>query len=225
MPWQNPRVKSATGQLVDIQSAIPAIEALSHVSVTQDAAAIAEVARRSALPVAVWTGGLGDSLFDLSPRTWTNEAWQALAAGLAAMPGPVLLRPHCRHVLADPMRTLKFLRERQAAGAPCSILLEPAALLTPSMLDPRSLDDHLTRALEMLGAAADAILLSNVRAPANPADDLDAPLALTGLAEGAIDPERLLGLIRRICPDARLVAHAADLDGLSLASRLAADRR
>ena len=212
-------------QLLDIRTAVPAFDVLGDAALTSDAEAIAEIARAARRPLAVWTGGLGDSLFDLSPRTWANDGWLALTAGLAAMPAPVVLRPHARHVLADPMRTLRFLREREAAGAPCSVLLEPAALLSPSMLDPRSLDDHLTRALEMLGPAAEAILLSNVRAPANGSDDLEAPLSLTGLAGGAIDPQRLLGIILRICPGARLVAHAADLEGLGLASRLASDRR
>lgn len=212
-------------QLIDPRTAAPAFDVLEDAGLTSDATAISNAVRAALRPVAVWTGGMGESLFDLTPRTWGNEGWHALTDALAAMPGPVLLRPHCRHVLADPMRTLKFLREREAAGAACSILLEPAALLTPSMLDPRSLDDHLTRTLEMLGAAADAILLSNVRAPASSLDDLEGPLTLTGLVDGAIDPERLLGLILRTCPDARLVAHADDWGGLSLASRLAADRR
>jgi hypothetical protein len=113
-------------------------------------------AKRLVLPSG-WFGGPDrcvDGVYPRDLRAWTApgaDALAALADTLAEWAGPrgwtVCFRPHARHVLSDPQRVLSFLRGRESG--PFEILLDPAAMLTASMLGAAG--DHLRRAADALG--------------------------------------------------------------------------
>lgn len=84
-------------------------------------------------------------------RTWSATGWAAfervaleLDAAATAAGVDVILRPHARHVLADPQSTLAWLKRTNPNRL--KILLDPAGWLTPSMME--TADDHLARAFE-----------------------------------------------------------------------------
>lgn len=126
---------------------------------------------------AVWAGWLADDAnpakgrFPLDFRLWTRTAWEALAAGLAAI-APALearratlwLRPAAGCILADPQACLTFLRSRPSPAI--GLLLDPVAMLTPDMLG--DLDDHLVRAMSIAGfvdGVEAVVLAAPVHAP------------------------------------------------------------
>lgn len=160
-----------------------------------------------------WSGTLApEGLFARDPRTWMPAGLDALRRALGALRpklkgahARLLLRPHARHVLADPQRCLTTLRKWRAADAPFGLVLEPAAMLEAGML--AAVEDHLRRAFEALGPLADAILLDNaspsVATPEGDADDPGAapPLDLVPLHRGAIDPALLVALAREFVPE------------------------
>lgn len=176
------------------------------------AGSIPDLVQASAAPLAVYSGGLGDSLFASSPRSWTKEAWAALSTAcdaiepsLARSGHRLLIRPHHRHVLGDTPSVLKFLAERE--GGPFGLLLEPAALVAPSMLAPRELADHLARIFEALAPRCEALLLTNIASadPDRTTDDeaLESDAARPApLDRGVIDPALLAGLALRHAPAA-----------------------
>jgi hypothetical protein len=104
------------------------------------------------------------------------------------------LRPHARHVLADPQSCMSFLSRRTMQ--PIRLLLEPAAFLTHEML--AHAEDHLARAFEALGShpGVAAVLLANVgHAPSD-----DAPLVPAPLHRGSLDPDLVVRHWRRCVP-------------------------
>ncbi|MFG0306377.1 MAG: hypothetical protein ACF8Q5_09205 [Phycisphaerales bacterium JB040] len=83
-----------------------------------------------------------------SPATWSSPGWNAFegVAGELNEQGArngttLILRPHARHVLADPQSTLAWLK--RSAPSHTRILLDPAAWLTAGML--ADAQDHLAR--------------------------------------------------------------------------------
>ena len=95
-----------------------------------------------------------DGVFHSGFRTWTATGWEAFNALLppleeeAVATGRSLwLRPHARHVLSDAQGTLSAVRSLGEAS-PVGLLLDPAGMLTASMLD--AAEDHLNRIAEAL---------------------------------------------------------------------------
>lgn len=112
-----------------------------------------------------WSGTLAPELFDAHPMTWLPPGRQAFDAfcdeiseQLEKSDKRLCFHPHCRHVLCDPTSCLAFGKQRE--GEPFEIALAPADLFEPVMLD--DIEDHLTRAFEMLGSECSMVMLSDV---------------------------------------------------------------
>jgi hypothetical protein len=147
---------------------------------------------RSVHACVVWSGTLGDELFDADPRTWGprgRAAWAERLAELLAVARShrlqLWIRPHARHVVSDAPTIDRMLADHAGdiahEQAPLRILSDPASMFTRSML--AYAEDHLERVLSAtrrwsaLGACA-GIVLANVRDPsgepaaeASPIDD------------------------------------------------------
>ncbi len=115
-----------------------------------------------------WSGWMGETISSLDHHTWSKEAWQRLdawcdrvAPTLAHAGATACFRPHPRHVLSDVQSCATFLKRR--AGQPFEVLLDPAGLLTPSMISRA--EDHILRALDALAEhpSVPAIVVANVR--------------------------------------------------------------
>jgi hypothetical protein len=150
----------------------------------------------------MWSGwfGAGEPLRGSFPRdfrTWTPRGWAGLARAcdgllpaLTSAGMHLWVRPHARHVLADAQSCVSFLKERE--GQPVRLLLDPAGLLTGSMLGLA--EEHLGRIFGALGghAGTGAALLSNLeRAPGEEELLVPAPLH-----RGLIDPSVILSAWR-----------------------------
>ena len=145
----------------------------------------------------VWSGSLGEDLFDRAPETWLPEGMRRLDAWLgraleacAVTNTELLLRPHARHVLCDAHRIASFLGDHPDVG----LALAPVALLESDML--HDAEDHLIRALETLGERASCVLLQNLRPPERATD----PPLRVPLGEGMLDPDRLVDLVLQHVP-------------------------
>lgn len=159
-----------------------------------------------------WGGWGGDvlppALFTRDPRTWSPRGWSALAAALARVPASagLILRPHARHVVSDEMS----IRRALDASPNLSILLDPASMLEPTMLEPRALDDHFRRFFELAAALPTgrvvAVVYSNVRPP----DDAALPPVLAAPGDGLVPEDRLTELARAVPPAIPLVRLAGD---------------
>ncbi|GAB4514726.1 MAG: hypothetical protein Tsb0013_19120 [Phycisphaerales bacterium] len=143
----------------------------------------------------VWSGSLGEGLFERSPETWLPTGMERLRAWLdraaRARGVQLLLRPHARHVLCDAHRTAGFLAERPDLG----LALAPVALLESDML--HDAEDHIVRTLETLGGRASCVVLQNIRPP----ETASGAPRRTPLADGMLDPERLIDLTLRYTPE------------------------
>ncbi len=135
-----------------------------------------------------WSGTLSDQgLFADEPRTWMKAGHERFKAFLDEV-GPALqqhertlcFRPHHRHVVGDVHASVKLLRER--AGGPFEVLLSPGDMLAPSMLP--QIEDHLVRMFAHLGPVAAAVLLFDVAATAETAEN--GLLSPCRLGEGAL---------------------------------------
>lgn len=109
-----------------------------------------------------------DGVFFAGFRTWTQagrDRYDAVLPDLCtqanAVRREIWLWPHARHVLGDAQRVLAEARSWDDA-TPLRVLLEPAALLTPAMLD--AAEDHLHRAVDALAAhpRTACVLISDV---------------------------------------------------------------
>ena len=85
---------------------------------------------------------------------------EELTPALDAAGVRLLIRPHVAHTVADIPACRRILSEERAERI--GLLLEPCAMLAPSML--ADAPDHLRRILEALGHRADGVILSNVAA-------------------------------------------------------------
>jgi hypothetical protein len=97
-------------------------------------------------------------------EAWGPGAWQAMLGACREARGAgvrLLLRPHARHILSDAQRCLRFLEEQAPPFAP-PLLLDPAAMLTESMLPDAA--EHLERILGALAGREGVwgVLLSGV---------------------------------------------------------------
>ena len=148
--------------------------------------------------VIAWTGWFGvpdeQGVIPLDPRVWSDTGWAAFQAACDAIAAKtdagrgVWFRPHARHVLGDAQRCRVAARAWADQGLRFGLLLEPAALLTASMLDAAA--DHVARTIEALGdsPALVGIVVSDIELIERDAEP--GPAARTvpfGL--GAIGPE------------------------------------
>lgn len=115
--------------------------------------------------------------------TWSATGWDALAArsaDLARASRPIWLRPAVGTVLSDAQRCRKYLTGLPASS-PIQLVLDPAALIEPSMLG--TAEDHLARILDTLldEPRVAALMLTDLdpSAPLPPADPI--PLGRGGL--------------------------------------------
>ncbi|MFM9957338.1 MAG: hypothetical protein ACKVZJ_04635 [Phycisphaerales bacterium] len=111
-----------------------------------------EVEGNDAEPVMMWSGWMGEDVFERDPRCWGPAGMTALRERLAALRAggerrTILLRPHARHVLNDPQRCAAFQTEYGPLGF--GLVLDAAAMLEDSMI--AQAPDHLERIFERLG--------------------------------------------------------------------------
>ncbi len=118
--------------------------------------------------LALWSGWIPSTA---DPRatgihTWTGQGWSQFASlcdrlrpRLTELGRSVLFRPHASHVLSDPRSCLTFFNERDTPTL--GLLLDPVAMLTPSML--ADAPDHLDRILGTLVShpATRAVILTD----------------------------------------------------------------
>jgi len=92
--------------------------------------------------VVVRSGSLDGPAFE----TWGPKGWEALEArceSIVESEATLLVLPHAGDVLSDVQRCLKFLDRWAEAIEPIGLIVDPAALMTESMLDREA--DHLGR--------------------------------------------------------------------------------
>jgi hypothetical protein len=148
----------------------------------------------------LWSGTLGDELFEAHPHNWMppgraalDECCTRLGEGLEQSGRRICFRPHSRHVLSDPPSCLKFLDDH--AGELFDIALAPALMFEPGMLD--DIDDHLERMFAMLGPRCAMVLLRDVTA------DEDGDMCVSvPLGRGRMPRDLVGSLIERCVPAA-----------------------
>lgn len=168
--------------------------------------------------VVTWSGTFADDLFARDPAVWSGEGMEALgrvcravAPKLKAAGVRWLLRPHCRHVLCDTQRTVKFLRSQIGAASvreSIGIALDPVAMLESSMLSASggggaTPSDFIGRAIRTLGPVSDILLLSSVLAPEAGSDEDYERIPLPErcpLDEGIIDAADQFSAMRTVLP-------------------------
>lgn len=163
--------------------------------------------------VVAWSGSLGDMAFARDIGTWGPAGQQAFEAMVDRLRGVLmnhgkrlLLRPHCRHVLSDAQRMMRFMleEERCAGRSPFGLALDPTSLLEPTMLGVAG--DHIERAMEALGSRADLVFLTGVafaQAEASDAASTDELLPqATPVHDGVIDAAKLGAVVASHVPAA-----------------------
>lgn len=117
------------------------------------------------------------------------EAMEETSVRLAELGTRLCVRPGAGEVVSDIPSCLTLLRSPVAARV--GLVVEPAGLLTPSMVERA--DDHLERIYSALGEhpGVDAVVLSSPDARARP----------VGLhhGEGLVDGRRVIELAARFC--------------------------
>jgi hypothetical protein len=93
-----------------------------------------------------------------------------------------IIRPHARHLVSDIPACLNLLRKHEGVR----LLLEPAAMLEPSMIDKAA--DHVERMLESLGSAAWGIVVSDAAVRTDAEDSWCVPVPA---GQGRLDMEHL----------------------------------
>ncbi len=173
--------------------------------------------------VVVWSGWLGaEDEGAPGVRTWGRagrEAFERLCDRLGeaarARGATVLVRPHARHVLSDIPSCADFLR--RCAGDGLGLLLDPASMLTPSMLLHGV--EHVARVIGGLApmTGVGAVVLANVERVAPGSDDL----RLVALTRGELEAPALAAAAREVprglpvvLMDEELVAQIALLSGV-----------
>lgn len=164
-----------------------------------------------------WSGWLADPLathhWPRDPRSWTTDSRATLDAALDRLLAiapfttgtSLLLRPHARHLLSDIPRCLNLLRSR--ANQPLGLVLDPAAMLEPSMLNHA--EDHCRRILEALAdhPAVAGVVVTNIRRSAVAGDEALIP---SPLCAGELPPTLLLSLARELAPSLPLIVLPGD---------------
>ncbi len=180
----------------------------------------------------VWSGTLGDDLFDADPRTWGprgRSAWADRLSELLALARDrkvqLWVRPHARHVVSDAPTIDRMLADHAGdvahQDAPLRVLSDPASMFTRSMLAYS--EDHWERMLSAtrrwagINACA-GVILANVReidapstAEASPVDEGPA-LASAPLYDGLIPSAVVRTITPSLLPSGVpiVIAHAQD---------------
>lgn len=148
-----------------------------------------------------WSGTLAATLFESHPMTWLRSGREAFARFLGEI-APQLessgkrlcFQPHCRHVLCDPQSCVVLGREQEG---PIGFALSPADMLEPVMIP--DLEDHLTRAFEMLGEQCDMVILNDVIVREGDSED-GGSCESVPLGQGVMPREHVLQLIDACVP-------------------------
>jgi hypothetical protein len=148
--------------------------------------------------IVMWSGTLGEGLFDPHPPNWLSPGHTALrelcgelSAGLVAADTRICFHPHGRHVLSDTQSCRAFLGE--ATDDRLGVALAPGSTLEPSMI--AAVDDHLTRAFEGLGGQCRMVILHDV-APGPGGERLE-PVPL---GDGLLPRDVVRDLLKRCVP-------------------------
>lgn len=148
-----------------------------------------------------WSGTLAPTLFESHPMTWLRSGREAftkfceeIAPQLESCGKRLCYQPHCRHVLCDPQSCLVLDKEQEG---PIGFALSPAELLEPVMIP--DLEDHLTRAFEMLGEHCDMVILNDVIVREGEAKDGGSCQSVP-LGQGGMPREHVLRLIDACVP-------------------------
>ena len=123
-----------------------------------------EVAR-----LVVWSGWLGDTMFERGVRTWGPAGMEAFNERMRTVVGTarergarVLIRPHARHVVSDPQRCLSMARADGGFGVEgVGVAMDVAAMLEGGMAS--GVEDHAARSLMVGGAVAEAVWMTEGR--------------------------------------------------------------
>lgn len=152
-------------------------------------------------PWVCWTGWTGDARPEEGWFERTAAAWLPSAAaerervvGTLVRAGAILW-PHARHLISDIPGCLGLLRKHDGAR----VLLEPAAMLEPSMIETAM--DHLERMLAALGASVWGVVLSDAAERSDDADAWCEPVAPGG---GRLDMDAFATLVDEHVPAATM---------------------
>lgn len=136
----------------------------------------------------------------MSLRTHGGEGMRALLAtveavrpGLESSGAQLCLLPHAAHVLSDVPSCVLFLRSAAAEGV--QLVVDPVALLTPTMLDRA--EEHLERILGALAGHPGVAALRLTSARLGPDGAGLEPIGLHRAAESVVDARLLIGLSAR----------------------------
>jgi hypothetical protein len=175
------------------------------------------------LRVVRWSGWLGEGTFVRDPATWSPGGWKeferaCVRMGKDAGDARVIIRPHARHVLSDPQRSLTFLRAHERR---LGLLLDPFAMLESTML--ARVDEHLERAMDALieHPGVEGVVACNV-IERETQDGVS--LVPTPIERGLVASDLILKMVRRVPPHMPIVlldeafeSDAALLDGVGRA--------
>ena len=138
---------------------------------------------------------------------WGPESWEELTSAVksvGSLPGLMAMRGHHAEVLADAPACLGWLDRAQRMGLEVGVALAPSSMLVPSMM--ATLEEHLERMFDYLGARAKVVIIEDLR---EEADELLGQIAGEGLLPGAT----LGGLIDQYVPrETPVIVHAASLE-------------
>lgn len=146
---------------------------------------------------------LPEGVFASSFRTWSGLGQERFAALCDAVARPLAergamlaFRPHARHVLSDTQSCVNFLKARE--GEPFTLLLEPAALLTDTMLSQA--EEHLERIFDTLAThpGVTGVMLSNLERVKVPWGGSE--LRSVPIHRGLLDPDLLCRPAARLVP-------------------------
>ena len=153
--------------------------------------------------IVCWSGTLAPELFDAHPMTWLPPGREAFATFCDDLTGQleksgkqICFHPHSRHVLCDPASCLSFCNQRE--GEPFEIALAPADLFEPVMLD--DIEDHLTRAFEMLGSRCAMVMLSDVALKDREEQSGEESCHAVPLGQGSMPRDHVRKLIEECLP-------------------------
>ncbi|MBL8764919.1 MAG: hypothetical protein JNM07_11680 [Phycisphaerae bacterium] len=164
-----------------------------------------------------WSGTLGGAPGIDEPRNWLGPGWEALQCAIARARGSGTwwLRPNARHVLSDRLSCQRFGRERCGGGI--GLALDPAAMLTVSML--ATAGDHLERIYAGVSEipGVNAAVVCGVRRSI--ASEGQVSLVPCAFGESLVSGEVILAAAARWVPAAMPVVTAEE-DGATVAAAL-----
>lgn len=167
-------------------------------------AAVEAIPAAGDLPLVCWSGWTGDGRpgegwFERTASAWLPAAAaerERVVGGLVE--AGAIIRPHARHLVSDIPACLNLLRKHEGVR----LLLEPAALLEPSMMETAG--DHIERMLTALGGSAWGVLLSDA---AVRRDGDESWCVLVAAGEGVLDMEHLRAVAAECAGPGTILCH------------------